>query len=335
MPRLRRSDCSDPGLSRRRRGRGFEYRDPGGDPVRDPETLERVRELAIPPAWSDVWVCPDPLGHLQATGVDAAGRRQYLYHPSWRAHRDRRKFEAMVDFGRALPRVRRAVARDLGRESLDRERVLACAVRLLDRGLFRIGSDSYASENGSYGLTTILKRHVQAGDGTLRFDYPAKAGIRRVQLIADADAGEVVSALKHRRGGSSRLLAYRGSRRWHDLHAEDVNEYLRDVSRQDCTAKEFRTWNGTVLAVAGLARREPHIRPTRAARERAIRAVTREVAEHLGNTPAVARRAYIDPRVLDRFRSGWRLELASIDPGDIGTGRERRRLERAVLELLG
>lgn len=334
MPRLRRSDCSDPGLGRRRRGRGFEYRDADGDPVRDPETLGRIRELAIPPAWSDVWVCPDPLGHLQATGVDAAGRKQYLYHPSWRAHRDRQKFEAMVDFGRALPRVRRAVARDLGRESLDRERVLACAVRLLDRGLFRIGSDSYASENGSYGLATILKRHVQTADGTLRFDYPAKSGIRRVQVITDADVRVVVCALKRRRGGSSRLLAYRGPRRWHDLHAEDVNEYLRHVSRHDCTAKEFRTWNATVLAVAGLARREPHIRPTRGARERAIKAVIRDVAEHLGNTPAVARRAYIDPRVLDRFRSGWGLELAPIDPADIGPGRARRRLERAVLELL-
>src|SRR5215218_5186833 len=198
MPRLRRSDCSTPGLRRRRRGRGFEYLDADGVRVDDPETLERIDALAIPPAWTDVWICPDPRGHLQATGVDAAGRKQYRYHDAWRTRRDRQKFEQMLDFARALPRLRRRVARDLRAAhdgGVTRERVLACAARLLDRGFFRIGSESYAEGNGSYGLATIRKEHVRLNDDDVVFDYPSKSGQRRVQAVADPDVRDVVGAL--------------------------------------------------------------------------------------------------------------------------------------------
>lgn len=210
MPRLRRSSCSAPGIARRGRGRGHEYLDPDGRRIDDPEVLERIAALAIPPAWREVWICMDPLGHLQATGLDAAGRKQYLYHERWRAHRDRQKFDSMVAFGRALARLRRRVARDLhaSGEALGRERVLACAVRLLDVGFFRIGSDDYAERNESFGLTTMLREHVSIAGRELVFDFPAKSGQRRVQAIADADALAIVGELKRRRSGAQ-LLAYR------------------------------------------------------------------------------------------------------------------------------
>src|SRR6185312_6417209 len=219
MPRLLRSSCSAPGIARRRRGRGHSYVDPDGRTVDDPEVLQRIAALAIPPAWRDVWICMDPRGHLQATGVDAAGRKQYLYHERWRANRDRRKFDSMVSFGERLPRLRRRVGADLrpaerGRRgrlppaSLSRELVTACAVRLLDLGFFRIGSEDYAHRNESYGLTTMLRRHVSIEDGVLVFDFPAKSGQRRVQAVADADSLAIVAALKRRRGGEQ-LLAYK------------------------------------------------------------------------------------------------------------------------------
>jgi DNA topoisomerase IB len=208
--RLRRSNCATPGISRRRRGRGFEYRDPAGALVEDPEVLERIAQLAIPPAWREVWVCLDPRGHLQATGIDAAGRKQYLYHERWRAHRDRRKFDSMIGFGAALPRLRRRVERDLGLSrrgarvgvaALTEVRVLALAVRLLDLGFFRIGSEDYAERNESYGLTTMLREHVSVGEREVIFDFPAKSGQRRVQAIADPQARALLAALKRRRGG--------------------------------------------------------------------------------------------------------------------------------------
>jgi DNA topoisomerase I len=203
---------------RRRRGRGFEYLDPAGDRIDDPEVQERIAELAIPPAWLEVWICMDPLGHLQATGLDAARRKQYLYHESWRIHRERMKFDSMLAFGQSLPRLRRHVSRDLKRgkdakarltpKGLTRERVLACAVRLLDLGFFRIGSEDYAGRNESFGLTTMLREHVTIGKHELVFDFPAKSGQWRIQEIADEDALAVVAMLK-RRGGGSQLLAYR------------------------------------------------------------------------------------------------------------------------------
>jgi len=329
MPRLRRSDCSTPGLRRRRRGRGFEYLDAYGARVDDPESLERIRALAIPPAWTEVWICPDPRGHLQATGVDAAGRKQYRYHDVWRARRDRQKFEEMLQFARALPRLRRRVARDLriaANGLLTRERVLACAARLLDRGFFRIGSESYAEGNGSYGLATIRKQHVRLNGDDIVFDYPSKSGQRRVQAVADPDVREVIAALKRRRSGPDELLAYRAGRRWVDLRSDDINEYLKAAARlETVSAKDFRTWNGTVLAALALARREGRV-SSKTARKRAITAAVGEVAVFLGNTPAVARSAYIDPRVFDRFLSGETIAPAH--------ERGRTAIEKAVLDLI-
>jgi DNA topoisomerase-1 len=332
MPRLRRVDCSDPGIRRRRRGRGFDFAYPSGQRVIDEETLARIRELAIPPAWQDVWICTHPRGHLQATGVDAAGRKQYLYHPWWRARRDQAKFDQMLEFAAALPRLRRDVRRDLALPDLDRTRVLACAVRLLDCGLFRIGSEDYAEQNQSYGLSTLLKEHVSVdGEGT-RFDYPAKGGQRRIHWIADPALVPIVSALKRRRGGSAELLAYREGRKWVDVTSADINAYLKQATGGDFSAKDFRTWNGTVLAALFLAGEVPD---SRTARRRAITQAVKFVAFYLGNTPAVCRASYIDPRVFDRFQSGWTIALDRGHEEDpFANDAARRRWEKAVIDLV-
>jgi DNA topoisomerase I len=346
MPRLRRSNCAAPGIARRRRGRGFEYRDPAGDRIDDPEALERIAELAIPPAWREVWICMDPLGHLQATGVDAAGRKQYLYHEHWRAHRDRLKFDSMLAFGHALPRLRRRIARDVGRDrgsekarlepkDLTRERVLACSVRLLDLGFFRIGSEDYAERNESYGLTTMLREHVTIGEQELVFDFPAKSGQRRVQEIADQDALRIVAALKRRRGGSQ-LLAYRTEEGWTEARADDVNDYIKQHTGGAFTAKDFRTWNATVLAAVALAA-DGH-KPSRVTRQRTVSKAIKTVAAYLGNTPAVCRASYVDPRVIDRYHAGVTIaetleETPSQGP-NLADARVRERIETAVLELM-
>jgi DNA topoisomerase I len=361
MSRLRRSDCAAPGIARRRRGRGFEYLDPDGEHIDDPEVLERIAGLSIPPAWREVWICMDPRGHLQATGVDAARRKQYLYHERWRAHRDRAKFDSMICFGERLPRLRRRVALDLRRpvsprgatardrsrapgivegslsaEDLTRERLLACSVRLLDLGFFRIGSEDYAERNESYGLTTMLRKHVTIGDGELIFDFPAKSGQRRVQAIADADAVAIVAALKRRRSGSQ-LLAFRAEGAWVDIHADDVNAYIKQHADREFSAKDFRTWNATVLAAVSLASAASETRG-RVSRERVVRGTVKTVAAYLGNTPAVCRASYIDPRVLDRFQAGVTiaktLEGLAGRATDLADSRVRGRIESAVLDLL-
>jgi DNA topoisomerase I len=346
MPRLRRSSCAAPGIARRRRGRGFEYLDPAGERVADTEALERIAQLAIPPAWREVWICMDARGHLQATGLDAAGRKQYLYHEQWRAHRDREKFDSMISFGRSLPKLRRRVTRDLritrnGKPSapeqeLSRQRVLAGAVRLLDVGFFRIGSDDYAERNESFGLTTMLREHVSVQGDELIFDFPAKSGQRRVQAIADSDALALVSALKRRRSGSQ-LLAWREGDSWSELHADEVNEYVKQASGGDFTAKDFRTWNATVLAAVVLADTGAAAKK-RAARERSVSGAIKSVAAYLGNTPAVCRASYVDPRVIDRYLAGTTItaaieQLPSGDP-DLADARIRGRIEAAVLALL-
>ncbi len=216
--RLRRSDPTGPGLRRRRRGRGFEYVDADGTRVEDSEVLQRINELVIPPAWQEVWICPYPGGHIQATGIDARGRKQYLYHPKWRQRRDQEKFDDMIRFAKSLPGMREAVERDLHSEPLSREQVLACAVRLLDKGFFRIGSEDYAVENESYGLATMHKAHVRIlDDDVLLFDYPSKSSKRRVQSVVDADVAAVVRRLKSRRGGGPELLAFEQDGRWVDI----------------------------------------------------------------------------------------------------------------------
>ncbi|MBV8990431.1 MAG: DNA topoisomerase IB [Solirubrobacterales bacterium] len=333
--RLRRSDCSGPGLRRLRRGRGFAYVGEDGKPIDDQEILERVRNLAIPPAWKEVWICADPMGHLQATGIDAAGRKQYLYHPLWRERRDREKFEKMVRFAHQLPRLRRRVSRDVRGEEISKTRVLACAVRLLDVGLFRIGGEEYAEEGGGLGLATVRKEHVAFKDGSMVFDYPAKGGIRRVQAIEEPLCANLIATLKRRRGGGPELLAYRDNGGWAGIRSEDINDYLKAQMGEDFSAKDFRTWNATVLAAVVLAAQGREAQ-TKAARKRAVDAAVRTVAELLGNTPAVARRAYIDPRVIDRYQSGWTIggALDRLGNIDIADGRTRVRLEAAVLDLI-
>jgi DNA topoisomerase I len=320
-----------------RRGRGFGYVDVDGERVSDERTLGRIRALAIPPAWQEVWICIDPLGHLQATGVDAAGRKQYLYHEAWRAQRDREKFRRMVEFAEELPRLRRRLTDGLAGTELDQVRVLACAVRLLDVGLFRIGGEEYAEQGGGLGLATLHKANVSLRDDAIVFDYPAKSGLRRIHEVRDPEAFAVIAALKRRRGGGQQLLAYRDGGRWTPVRSEDINEYIKRDLGEGFSAKDFRTWNATVMAAVSVsvaAQRDGA--PTKTARKRVVDAAVRQVAELLGNTPAVARRAYIDPRVFDRYRSGSTISPPRVrDPGLIADGaRQRRRIERAVLELL-
>ena len=336
MARLKRVDCSEPGITRRRRGRGFEFLDSEGNRIDDSEELERITELAIPPAWDQVWICVNPNGHLQATGIDAAGRKQYLYHPLWRRRRDQQKFAEMLDFARALPRARRRVARDIKKDDLGREQVLACSLRLLDCGFFRIGSEDYAEQNESYGLATMLKEHVTLNGTAITFDYPAKGGQRRVQSIVDAEVRRIVSELKQRRGGGSELLAYREGRRWHDLGSAAINDYVKVATGGDFSAKDFRTWNATMLAAVALAT-DGGAGATKTARKRAITRAVKAVSFFLGNTPAVSRTSYIDPRVFDRYLSGWTIRgaIAGVDdPADIFRPRIRKRVEEAVLDLI-
>jgi DNA topoisomerase-1 len=335
VTRLRRSDCSTPGITRRRRGRGFEYLDEDGR-IEDPEELARIRALGIPPAWEDVWICAFPNGHLQATGSDAAGRRQYLYHPQWRLRRDAAKFDDMARFARALPQLREQIADDIRGDGFTRARVLACAVRLLDRGFFRIGSEEYAAGNGSYGLATMQRCHVTLGpDGEMVFDYPAKSGRRRIQAVVDADAAAVVAGLKRRRTGEE-LLAFKAGRRWRDVRSEDINAYIKEAVGDEFSAKDFRTWNATVLAAVALAVSGP-VAGSVTGRKRAISRAVNEVAHYLGNTPAVCRASYIDPRVFDAYRAGLvigrpLLEAAEGDRGELPI--HHRALEEAVLDLI-
>jgi DNA topoisomerase I len=334
--RLRRSDCSGPGVRRVRRGRGFSYVDDQGRRVESAEDLARIRELVIPPAWEDVWICADPLGHLQATGVDAAGRRQYLYHTRWREHRDRAKFERMIHFAELLPGLRRRLSRKLrDAEDPDRETVLASAVRLLDIGMFRVGSEQYADEEHGIGLATVRKEHVQVRGNTIEFDYPGKGGLRRRQLIEDPVTHELIAKLKRRRGGPGELLAWQDGRKWRDLRSDDINEYLKEQLGEDFSAKDFRTWNATVMAAVTLAV-DGRDATTKAARKRAINRSVKAVSELLGNTPAVARRSYIDPRVFDRYLSGWTIAgaLERIPELDVADDRVRTQVERAVVDLL-
>jgi DNA topoisomerase I len=338
MPRLRRSDCSSPGLSRRRRGRGFQYFDPQGAPVTDPVAIERIRRLAIPPAWRDVWICADEWGHLQAVGTDVAGRKQYVYHQRWRERRDQQKFDRMIEFARALPGIRTAAAEHLEEKGLTRNRVLACAVRLLDRGFFRIGGEDYAEQAGTYGLATMHKRHVRLEGDVIVFDYPAKGGKKRVQSIVDPEVQDVVAELKRRRAGGPELLAYRSGRRWRDLRSVDINEYVKEAAGGEFTAKDFRTWHATVLAAVALAVSGEALK-SKTGRTRAMSRAVNEAAAYLGNTPAVCRASYIDPRVFDRYRAGVTIAGALDRLGDPGadalaTPTLHGPVEEAVLDLL-
>src|SRR4051794_4766136 len=339
MARLKRSDCTGPGLTRRRRGKGFEYLDEEGRRISDSEVLERIGELRIPPAWQDVWICPYPMGHIQATGVDAAGRKQYLYHPKWRERQDRRKFDAMVAFAQALPDMRDHVEHDLQGDGMTRQRVLAAAVRLLDRGFLRIGGERYAGGNDSYGLATMHKEHVTVdSNDAINFDFTGKSGVRHVRYVVDEPVAEIIRQLKRRRGGGDELLAYRDENgKWRDIKSPDIRAYVKEAAGEEYTAKDFRTWAGTLLAAVTLAATDPERLRTKTSNRRMITHAVKQVAHFLGNTPAVARASYIDPRVFDRFRDGFTIEPVLIDLAeepDIGQPVIQGRVEEAVLDLL-
>jgi DNA topoisomerase IB len=323
---------------RRRCGSGFRYLTSERAPVADAATLARIKALVIPPAWEDVWICPDPRGHIQAVGTDSAGRRQYRYHDQWRERRDAEKFDRVLEFGRALPHIRTVAGRHLRGDGLSRNRVLAAAIRLIDVGFFRPGGEEYATENGTFGLATIRREHVTCRRGEIAFEYTGKSGKHREQAVADDQVYSVVQALKRRRSPAELddLLVYRSGKRWHNVSATDINDYLREAAGGDFTAKDFRTWHATVLTAVGLAVSEQAAEAP-AARKRAIARVVQEVAGYLGNTPAVARASYIDPRIIELYEEGSTIAPALPDLGkdrDFGDVATKGHAERAVLALL-
>jgi DNA topoisomerase IB len=329
--RLRRSNPSRPGYTRRRRGRGVTFLDLNGRPIKDSDELTRLRGLVIPPAWRDVWICPDPRGHIQATGIDAAGRRQYLYHPVWRTKRDAAKFDHVLEVAERLPMLRKQVDADLSGRGLNRPRVLAAVAKLLDSGAFRIGGDQYATgDEPSYGVATLRPEHLRAQRGCVVFEYVGKGGLQRVQSVADPDVCTLLRDLRRRRRGAERLFAYwePATRQWRDVRSDEVNEYLRQASGGEMTAKDFRTWHATVIAAVELAAAGPQRSAT--ARKRTVAHVMRTVSDQLGNTPAVARASYVDPRVVDLYHDGVVVEVPAAHDGEP----DRQAAERAVLRLL-
>jgi DNA topoisomerase I len=300
--RLRRSAVRGPGIRRLRRGRGFSYQNSDGTPVTDKETQQRIEDLVIPPAWTKVWICPYPNGHIQAVGTDAAGRRQYLYHQKWQDERNEEKFDRVLEMSAVLPDMRRQIAADLRRRGLARDRVLALALHLLDLGYFRAGSEQYAEENNSYGIATLLCEHVSLQKQAVEFDYPAKSGVRRTLLIDDPEVVRSVRALLRRPDRTERLLVCRNSSGWIDLHADDLNARFKELVGDEYTVKDLRTWHGTVLGAAAFVDADPPVNKT--VIKRVESAVMKEVAEELGNTPAVARSSYVDPRVVEGYEAG-------------------------------
>ncbi len=329
--RLRRSHPDAPGIRRLRAGRGFRYVAPDGVTISG-EDRARLEALVIPPAWKDVWICPWPNGHIQAIGTDAAGRRQYLYHEEWRRQRDGIKHDRVLELARVLPGCRKVVAADLQAEGLTRERVLAAAFRLLDLGAFRIGSESYADTNDTYGLATLRREHLRVSGRTNWFCYPAKGGQERKQRIVDARLAQVLGELLARPTSAEELLAWQESDgRWHDVHSADVNDFVRTVTRGDFTAKDFRTWNATVL-MAQLLAAGPRPGSVRG-RKRAVLEGYQGVAEYLGNTVAVARSAYVDPRVVELYADGVALPQRVLPRSRLDVP-VHGRVERAVYRML-
>jgi DNA topoisomerase-1 len=278
----------------------FRYRDATGRPLRSVAARARIRSLVIPPAWKDVWICPDAEGHIQAVGWDARGRKQYRYHPRWRQVRDEAKYGRLLAFGRALPAIRARIARDLRRPGLPREKVIAAVVRLLEKTLIRVGNEEYARENGSFGLTTLQKRHVEVSGRTLRFRFKGKSGKGHVVTVRDPTLAEVVR--RCRRLPGSALFRYRRGAGPRTVTSADVNVYLRAATGRDFTAKDFRTWSATVLAASVL--RDAGGAPAAAARQREVRRAVAAVAERLGNTPAICRASYVHPAVIASSLAG-------------------------------
>lgn len=323
--RLRRSDPSEPGYGRRRQGRGFCFLDPQGRPVRDPEVVARLRALVVPPAWREVWICPRPDGHLQATGIDAAGRKQYLYHPLWRTIRDAEKFDHVLAVAHRLPVLRRRIGADLRARGLCRARVLATIAGLLDTGTFRIGGDEYATgDDPTFGVATLRPGHLRSVAGAVVLTFPAKGGAEQMYRVADPRLCQVLRALRRRRGDAERLFGYWDGQDWHDVRSDEVNGYLRGASGVEMTAKDFRTWHATVRAAGELAAQGPRRSPS--ARRRVVAGVMRSVAGLLGNTPTVARASYVHPKVVDLYHDGVVARIPA--------RASRAAAEAAVLDLL-
>ncbi len=334
MPRLRRSNVNSDGISRHRCGRGFIYRWSGGSRVADPEILDRIAALVIPPAWVDVWICPWPHGHIQAIGTDAAGRRQYLYHEQWRLQRDRAKFKRVLEFGEALPTLRESVTRDLAAGGLTQRRVTALGVRLLDIGCFRVGNVEYAEDHETFGVATLRTSHVTVRKQEVEFRYDAKGSIPRTLSVHDPEVRRAVASLCRRRAPDEDLLAWKRKDEWVSVGATGLNDYIKAEAGPEFSAKDFRTWAGTVCAAVELAQVEGPLTSERS-RKRAVARAVGEVAQYLGNTPAVCRSSYIDPRVIDHFEAGDTIRPALRRLGsDLNRYQVQCRVEEAVLRLL-
>lgn len=347
--RLRRVDPAKPGLRRVRRGKGFSYIDADGKAV-DKATKERIQDLVIPPAWQDVWICPLDNGHIQAVGTDEAGRKQYLYHPDWHEAQARDKHQRVRRLARKLPEVRRTTRRDLAKPGRPRERVLAAALRMLDAGLFRAGNERYEKDNGSHGVATLRRDHVTVRGNTVEFCFPAKSGIEREAMIEDAALAKAVRTFKRGGTDTGRLLSYQTPAGWHDVTTADINAYFKELAGDEFTVKDLRTWGATVLAAVLLAEM-PGVdvaidEATEKEKATAQREAIRLVAEHLGNTPTVARSSYVDPELLEKHDEGealtsaWKRKLTLADRrrlerGELANARKRDAVERAVLRLLG
>jgi len=323
-----------PGLRRVRAGKGFTYRDAEGRGVRDPGVLARIRSLAIPPAWTDVWICPSETGHLQATGRDARGRKQHRYHARWRVVSGETKFHHMIAFGRALPRIRRRVAVDLARRTLDREKVLAAIVRLLERTLIRVGNREYARANGSFGLTTMRVRHVDVAGSAVRFEFRGKRGIEHCVDLHDRRLARIVRQCQELPGHELfQWTDAQGART--PVDSSDVNAYLRELTGDDFTSKDFRTWAGTVLAATALAGVAPGA--TEAMARRNVGRAVDAVARRLGNTKAVCRQSYVHPAVIDAYLDGSLPAMGEAATVELALKATSGRLsadEAAVLRLL-
>jgi DNA topoisomerase-1 len=299
--RLRQSAVTGPGIARKRRGKGFSYYAPDGSPLDDDAALQRIKEQVIPPAWKKVWISPHPNGHIQAIGTDIAGRRQYLYHQRWQEERAEEKFDRVLEMSKRLPEWRARVADDLSGRGLDRERVLALAMHLVDLGYFRAGGEQYAEDNESHGLATLLCDHVTVRGAAVAFDYPAKSGVRRILEVEDPEVLRATRALLRRQDRTERFLVYREGDGWVDVHADALNARFKELMGDDYSVKDLRTWHGTVLAAEAFVDADPPV--SKAVVKRVESAVMKEVAEALGNTPAVARGSYVDPRVVAGYES--------------------------------
>ena len=330
---LRYVTDASPGIRRRRRGRGFVYTRPDGVPLRDPAEIERIRKLVIPPRWTDVWICPSPAGHLQVTARDARGRKQYRYHTRYRAIRDETKFGRMIEFSEILPAIRERVERDISLTTLSREKVLATVVWLLEKTLIRVGSDEYARDNGSFGLTTLRRRHVEVNGATLRFEFRGKSGVPHSVALTDRRIARVVQRCQELPGQELfQYLDSDGGRQ--SVDAGDINQYLREIAGRQVTAKDFRTWAGTMLAASAL-RDIGSFSSEKEANANIVRAID-QVAKQLGNTRAVCRKYYVHPALLEAYLDGFSLPPATTERQSRDASRSSglRRDERAVVELL-